>query len=187
MATLNNPVNRQNIVDRFADFVVATANAGIVWTSSTKPFTEFPSALLDSSASGKPIAITGTAMGGPRITASTIYNTLVTETNRYTSIRNLNARLLITTGSGNRTRPAGDAKDLTQVAHLAGTTYQQTIGSPANNGVAAGQQVSSSNLEQFFNTLRSAYSTARSTTTKIDVSVCHSSCHASCHASRGRR
>jgi hypothetical protein len=38
MATLTNPINADNIVDRFADFVVDTANANIVWSASNKPF-----------------------------------------------------------------------------------------------------------------------------------------------------
>jgi hypothetical protein len=38
MATLNNPVNANNLVDRFNDFVAATANRNIVWGTGNKPF-----------------------------------------------------------------------------------------------------------------------------------------------------
>lgn len=192
MATLTNPVSPQNIVDRFADFVRATANSGIIYHTGNKPFPEFDGALLGPS-DGKLIEITGAtisvSVGGapPLVTANTIYNALVAETNRYTRIRNLHARLLITTGAGNATRSANDARDLTNVAHMAGTSRQGDIGSPANAGVAATQLIDDAALESFFFNLRAAYNTVRGTSTPVDVSVCHSSCHSSCHTSRGRR
>jgi hypothetical protein len=194
VASLTNPVTRQNIVDRFADYVQATANAGIVWYNNgpgaiVEPFPEFDQTLLASS-NGKAIEINGDSLGGAasRITASTIYNALVAETNRYTRIRSLRARLLITApgGAGNKTREANSGFDDTQIAHLS-SAYQADIGSPANGGVVSPQTISATNLETFFNTLRTAYNTARATATQIDVSVCHSSCHVSCHSSRGRR
>ena len=190
MATLTNPIAPQNIIDRFADYVVASANTGIVWYNNgpgaiSEPFAEFNQDLLGGSG-GKAIEISGAGLPGTRITASVIYNALVGETARYTRIRRLNAKLLITTGPGNKTREATDAKDLTQVAHLS-AAYQADIGTPANNGVAAGQRVTSVGLEGFFNNLRTSYTTARNTSVEISVSVCHSSCHSSCHGSRGRR
>lgn len=194
MATLNNPINSQNIVDRYADFVVATANAGIEWFNNgpgsvAEPFPEFNEALLGSS-SGRTIAISGASIRAPgtsRITAQDLRVALVLETNRYTNIRRLRARRLISTGPGNATRPASDATDETRVAHLAGTTYQGDIGPINAANVLAGQAVSATNLEQFFTNLRTGYNTVRGTAVQIDVSVCHSSCHGSCHGSRGRR
>jgi hypothetical protein len=185
MATLTNPINTQNIVDRFADYVVATANAGIVWHSTNLPFPEFDAALLLTS-TGTPIAITGSNINATPITASTIYNTLLAETNRYTRIRTLRATLTITTGPGNATRLASDALDLSNIAHLT-APYTQTVPTPTNNGVAANNVISSGNLESFFTTLRTSYNTARATSVTINVNVCHSSCHSSCHGSRGRR
>ena len=44
MATLTNPINAQNIVDRFADYVTATADSGISWGTNALPFSEFNSA-----------------------------------------------------------------------------------------------------------------------------------------------
>ena len=186
MATLTNPINAQNIVDRFADYVQATANSGIVYSSVNKPFVEFDGTLLGAS-SGKAIEVSGAGLSGAEITASTIYNALVDETNRYTRIRNLRARRLITTGAGNATRPASDALDLTNVAHMAGTTYQGNIGSPNNAGVTANSVIFANGLESFFFNLRAAYNTVRDTAVGVDVSLCHSSCHSSCHGSRGRR
>ena len=192
MATLTNPINAQNIIDRFADYVVATANASIVWYNNgpgaiAEPFAEFNQDLLGGSG-GLTIGINGAGTAGTAINATTIYNVLRDETARYTRIRNLRARLLITApaGAGNATRAATDAKDLTAKAHLS-AAYQANIGSPANSNVASGQRITAVNLEGLFNNLRTAYTTARDATVQIDVSVCHSSCHTSCHSSRGRR
>jgi hypothetical protein len=191
MATLNNPINAQNIVDRFADYVQATANAGIVWYNNgpgavSEPFPEFNEALLGGSG-GKAIEVSGTNLGGTGSTISTnlIYSTLREETNRYTRIRNLRARRLITTGPGNRTRPDSDARDTTNVAHLT-SAYQGDVGSVAFGGVF-GSTISASGLETFFDNLRTSYNTIRGTSVQIDVSLCHNSCHGSCHGSRGRR
>jgi len=191
MAVLTNPVTTQNIVDRFADYVQAAANTGIVWYNNgggafVEPFAEFNQDLLASN-SGKGMEITGASINATPITASTIYNALVAETNRFTRIRNLRARRIITTGGGNRTRNASDALDLTNIAHMAGTTYQGDIGTPSNGGVSSGSVISSANLETLFTTLRTSYNTIRATAVQIDVSLCHNSCHSSCHGSRGRR
>lgn len=192
MATLTNPINAQNIVDRFADYVVATANANIVYHSTNKPFPEFDAALLGVD-TGRTIAVTGSSItpSGSAITASNIYNTLVAETNRYTNIRKTQFQLVIGLGAGNKTREATDAVNVTAKAHLAGTTHQGDVGSPANAGVASGQTVDDTNLETFFTNLRSAYQTTAENTTYVDgafaVTVCHQSCHSSCHGARGRR
>lgn len=190
MATLNNPVNPQNIVDRFADYVVATGNSGIVWGTNAVPFGEFNTAEFGGSTSGKGIGISGSniASVGDTITASNIYNTLVGETNTYTNIRNLRAILFVEGGGGNTgSRPTeGVVYDNTQVAYL-NTNYLQNVGSPDASNVGSGNTVTSSGLEQFFTNLQSAYNSARNTTQTIQVNVCHASCHSSCHASRSRR
>ena len=180
MATLTNNINSQNIVDRFADYVTATAGAGISWGANALPFSQFSPANFGGTTAGRPIGITGPSISpvGGKITASNIYDTLVIETARYTSIRNLRA-ILNLTGSGTQF-------DQTAVAYM-DSTYLQSIGSPANAGVASGNSISSSNLESLFNNLRTSYSNARSATTTITVTVCHTSCHSSCHGSRGRR
>jgi hypothetical protein len=190
MATLTNPVRSQNIVDRFADYVTATANAGIVWGTNALPFPEMPSTNFGGTTSGRGITVNGSSITptGSRITASNIYDTLVNETATYTNIRNLRA-LLFVEGNGGNTgiRPnAGFVFDQTAVSHL-NVNYRQNIGSPANSGVASNQTISVSNLENFFNNLRTAYNNARATTATIQVNVCHASCHNSCHSSRGRR
>lgn len=198
MTTLNNPINAQNIVDRFSDYVVATANAGIVWGNNSVPVYAagtgyatqvVPTAVFEGPTSGSAIAVTAPATGTV-ITASTIYNGLVAETNRYTRIRKLQAVLTVTGGGGNTGNyPAGGVVyNETQKAYL-GAAYglSISIGTAATEGILAGQVVSSSKLETFFTRLQSGYVTARDTVHRYDTSVCHASCHSSCHSSRWRR
>jgi hypothetical protein len=188
MATLTSPVRTQNIVDRFADYVTATADSGISWGTNAYPFGEFDGNNFGGTTSGRPIGISGGNIGSGVITASNIYNTLVNETAAYTSIRNLRAILFVDGGGGNTgSRPTpGVIYDQTAVAYMNGS-YLQSIGTPANNGVASGNVASATNLESFFNTLRSTYNSARGSTVTIQVNVCHASCHSSCHGSRSRR
>lgn len=190
MAVLTNNINAQNIVDRFADYVRATANSGISWGTNSRPFNEFPVSYFGGTTAGKGIEINGNNLGGPGalIVASTIYNVLRDETNRYTRIRRLRALLFVTGGGGNTgSRPTpGYVYDQTAVAHM-NSGYAQNVGSPANNGVAAGNLITVSGLEGFFNNLRSAYNNARNNTVTIQINVCHASCHSSCHGARGRR
>lgn len=188
MATLTSPVGKQNIVDRFADYVVANANASIVWGTNALPFTEMDSAEFGGTTAGRGIGINGASITGTVITASTIRTVLQAETATYTNMRNLRAVLNVTGGGGNNgTRPtAGIVFDQTSKAHL-NTSYRAGIGTPNNAGVAAGQQVDSSNLETYFSNLRAAYQGVRDTTVTIQTDVCHASCHSSCHSNRGRR
>jgi hypothetical protein len=195
--TLTNPINKQNIVNRFADFVVATANSGIVWGTNARPSPYFTSTYLGfepfgGTTAGKSIATSAANITDTLVTASTIYNVLVQETQRYSNIRNLRARVNVTGAGGNTPlgplTPAnpGIVFDQTAKAHLS-TSYLQGLGTPSNAGVASNQLVRSLTLESFFSNLRTQYNTDRDNTVTITVNVCHSSCHSSCHANRGRR
>jgi len=188
MATLTNNIEEQNIVDRFADYVVANANSGISWGTNNAPFAEFSTAYFGGTTSGKSIGISGANIFASPITASTIYNALVAETNTYTRIRNLRALLFVEGAGGNTgTRPTpGYVYDATAVANM-NTGYLQSVGSPSNAGVASGQLIIASNLESFFYNLYIAYVNARANTVTIQINVCHASCHSSCHGSRSRR
>lgn len=195
MATLTNPVSRQNIIDRFSDYVTATANADIVWGTDALP-THTDGTVVTLSANfggttdGRTISINGDTLGasGDTITAITIYNAVLSDTNRYTRIRKLRARLNVTgTGGNTGTRPkAGIIYDETAVAHM-NNNYLQDIGYVDSAGVESGQIISSTNLETLFDNLRTAYNTKRDVTVTLTRDVCHASCHSSCHASRGRR
>lgn len=190
MATLNNPVNPQNIVDRFADYVTATANSGISWGTNAYPFGEFDGGFFGGDTGGRGISISGGNINavGDTITAANIYNTLVNETATYTNIRNLRALLFVDGGGGNTgSRPnPGYIYDATAVAHM-NVNYRQGIGSPSASNVSAGNTITAGGLEQFFSNLRDSYNGARGNTATVQINVCHASCHSSCHGSRGRR
>ena len=199
MATLNNPVNKFNVVDRFSDFVTTTANAGIVWGTNNRPSPYFTSQYLGfepfgGTTAGIPIdkqAVSNTITDAI-ITAGTVYNVLVQETRKYSSIRNLRARVNVTGAGGNTPlgpltpSTPGIVFDQTAKSYLS-TTYLQSLGTPGNAGVSSGQNVRSANLENFFSNLQSQYNVYRDTLVTLTVNVCHSSCHSSCHGSRGRR
>ena len=188
MATLTDPVTKQNIVDRFADFVPADANGSIVWALNAKPFSEAPNSWFGGNNTGQAISIVGGSITGSTITASTIRDVLVAETQRYTNIRQLRAKLNVEGGGGNTgSRPtAGIVFDQTQVTYLS-TDYRQTLGAVADSGVVTDSLVSTGNLEGYFTNLRTEYRTKRGTTQELQENVCHASCHSSCHSSRGRR
>jgi hypothetical protein len=190
MATLTNPITAQNIVDRYADFVTASANENIIWGTNALPFSEMPSANFGGTTAGKTITKTGTDILGTNseISAAKIYDTLLAETATYTRIRKLRAILFVDGPGGNtgtRANP-GAIFDETQKSNL-NTSYLQTLGIVSTSGVTAGELISSANLETLFFNMRSAYRLLRDATTTIQINVCHASCHSSCHNSRGRR
>jgi hypothetical protein len=189
MASLDNPITPQNIVDRFADYVVATGNSNIAWGYNAYPFAEFDGNYFGGYTSGKGIGINGGSVGvtGSLVTASSIVNALVNETYAYTNIRNLRALLFVDGGGGNTgSRPTpGYVYDATAIAYLNGN-YLQGFGW-STMGVDAGQNVSAGNLESFFSHLRDILNNARAQTVTVQINVCHASCHSNCHGSRGRR
>lgn len=188
MATLTNPVNKQNIVDRFADYVVADANGSIQWGTNNKPFSNMPSSEFGGTTGGRGIAISGANISGTTITAANIRSVLESETTNYTNMRNMRARLFVTGGGGNSgSRPtAGYIFDQTKKAHLT-TNRRVAISTPNNAGVTSGQTVDRSNLETYFSNLRANYRARETSAYTKTVSVCHASCHHNCHSSRGRR
>lgn len=188
MATLTNPVNKQNLVDRFSDFVVATANAGIAWGTDAIPFPELPASTFGGTTAGRAIGISGATIGDTTITAETIRAVLETETATYTNIRNLRAILYVTgTGGNTGTRPtAGYVFDKTAKSNL-NTGYRSALPAVDAAGVTSGNTVSAVNLETYFSNLQAAYASVRDTASQIRIDVCHASCHSSCHSSRGRR
>lgn len=189
MATLTSPVEEQNIVNRFADFVPPAANTGIVYHSGSVPFAEFATSYFGGNSSGRALGISGASIknNGELIDASGIQDTLEAETFNYTSIRNLNAKLNVTGAGGNTgSRPtAGVITDVTGIAYL-NTSYRIALGARSVN-LQTGGLIDDSQLEQKFADLRTKYNTARGTTETIQIDVCHASCHSNCHSSRGRR
>ena len=192
MATLTSPIEEQNIVNRFADYVPPAANTGIVWHTGSRPFSEMAASYFGGNSSGRALGISGANIknNGELIDASGIQDTLEAETFNYTSIRNLRARLNVTSSGGSPyntgSRPSpGIIFDQTAMAYL-NTNYRQTLGTRSVN-LQTGQIVDDAVLEQKFADLRNKYNAARGNTQTITIPVCHASCHSSCHNSRGRR
>lgn len=187
MATLSGNIRPQNIVDRYADFVTATANANLEWNQENKPFAEFDGTEFNSGT--RTIGITGDDIdtAGQLVTPNNIYDALLTETATYTNIRNLRALLFVDGGGGNTgSRPTpGNVFDSTQKAHLTDARRQEL--NVVTQGIATGQDITVTNLESLFGRLRDAYTDKSIDTITIQVNVCHASCHSSCHGSRGRR
>jgi hypothetical protein len=187
MAELSGNISPQNIVDRYADFVTATATANLAWNRENLPFGEFDANYFNSG--NRSIGITGGNVdsAGQNITPGNIYNALLTETATYTNLRNLRALLVVDGGGGNTgSRPnPGTIFDETRKAHFT-TDYRQSLNT-VTQGIAAGQDITVANLEALFGRLRDAYTDQAVNTVTVQVNVCHASCHSSCHSSRGRR
>ena len=189
--SLTDPINKQNIINRYAEFVQTRVNENIVWGTDNKPkyFTNTP---FGGTTTGKTISITGEDLTTTEINAGNIYDVLRTETANFSNIRNLRARINVTGGGGNRPRGPetprnpGIVFDETRKAHLS-AAYLQAVQAPATAGVDAGNQVARSNMDGFITNLRSVYDSYRNNTVTLTVDVCHASCHSSCHSSRNRR
>jgi hypothetical protein len=217
MATLTNPINAQNIVDRFADYVVATANSGIVYGQNNRHIADYVSANMTSCTEavpytgtqsfiflanvepyvgnagvGRNIGITGSNISATPITAFNVYYYLQQELYNYCKIRSIRVRLNIYGSGGNAgTRPtAGIVQDVTGVGNMA-FNWHLFVGdpTPAAPGIDTGNAISVSNLETYFNNLRTRYNEVRvsSVRSHVVMNLCHASCHSNCHGSRGRR
>jgi hypothetical protein len=194
MASLNNPVNLQNIIDRFADYVVVAANSGIAWGLDNKPFPEMDDYYFGGFTSGKSISIQGQGYQGTKIDASGIYIGLILETFRYSNIRNARV-LLYVTSTDEQTgeyyeAPVGGGYvfDQTAKAHLSTNyTYGVDYNRLARGAAVAGNRITAAGLEDLFNRARSLYYEFLIEAAEITIFVCHASCHYSCHSSRTRR
>ena len=199
MANLTNPINKQNIVDRFADYVVATANSGISWGTNSIPTYGDGTVVaggqyFGGDTGGKPIPINGSRLerGDGIINAANILQGLVDATYWYTSIRVMRAVLYVTVSggspwnTGSRPGPGGVVYDQTAVAHMM-DGYRQGFNWPGQSDVASNNKITASGLEQWFANLRSTYTGLRANQVYVQTNVCHASCHNSCHSSRIRR
>lgn len=195
MATLTSPVNAQNIVDRFADYVVATTNAGIVYGSNSWPFYDGAVNLapfFGGTTAGKPIGIVGANLGSPGIvTAYTIFYQTLNETFKYTMIRNTTWTLNVSGGGGNTgTRPTpGNVIVRTGKSYLnSGYVIATNVSAVSQGQVVRSQKITTASLEDLFNRLRAAWQNFyNNNPVSLTFPVCHASCHSSCHSSRSRR
>jgi len=191
--TANTKVENQEIINRFKEYLTNTANSGIIYHTGNTPFVEFPTIQFGGTNTGIPAELEIADIGGDSadIIATKIFYSLLEETNRYTAIRKLRARLFVSGDGGNTgTRPTpGYVRDVTAVAHLQ-DEYKTSIPTVSNAGVTATGEnptIDASNLELLLQNLKDAYTNARADTKEITIIVCHASCHSSCHSSRNRR
>ena len=188
-------VVKQDIVDRYADWVTNYANSSLSWGTNVYPFPEWTyGSLFGGPTSGKAISITGANLSngstGDLINEERILAQCTTDANRYNMFRALRAVLFVNGAGGNTgTRPlAGAVYDTTAKAYLT-AGYANAFTQPtAPTEMATGGLVQASDLESFFSALRTAWLGATDTSIgTYQVTVCHASCHSSCHSSRGRR
>lgn len=220
MATLTNNINADNIVDRYTDYIVNWVNNNIRWGSNSGPswpytdpsgvarvYTIYPTSVFGGTTSGIPRSVSGSSLGGSGaiIRASTLVSALIGETNRYVRVRYTRVNLFVTGGGPGWNRPAGpiflngDPADPVWTAegfaHLTATydgTIPTTADIAASLGIAAGNTITTTNLENFFQRLQNALSATRGDPRQgnpliFNEYVCHASCHSSCHGSRSRR
>lgn len=189
MAQLTNPINAQNIIDRFADFVPPAANQGIAWGTNAVPFGEMSTTYFGGDTSGKAIGVSGSNLtaSSSTITGQTIYDVLLAETQTYARIRRMRAVLYVEGGGGNTgSRPTpGVIYDATAMSHL-NNDYKQTI-QAGRSDLYTNNPITASGLETIFTNMRDGYNAVRDSVATIQINVCHASCHSSCHSSRGRR
>ena len=194
-------IKKTDIVSNFNTYVKSTANTGIVWYANNKPFTDFDSGTyLTGTIAGMTSNLDTTDLPGSTINALDIYNALLTETNRYTSIRKMRARLNVT-GNGNTyttgsSSPANCTKgiiyDETEKAYMPDGYNTSVISSVSKHGTTAGSKIydgagAEDGLDDLYSAMKTAYIAKHDIVYTVTVSVCHCSCHSNCHGSRGRR
>jgi hypothetical protein len=182
ISTGSNVLNT-DVFNKFADTVVAAANAGIVYGTNSLHFTDqnaATTALYGGTTSGVATqGATGIA-AGDTITGSTILNYILNQARSYCRIRNM---------SVTRTVTGGSSVTRSGITH---TTNQQTLAEFKtgcdDTKFLAGTPVSATELNSYFNEIRDRYLNVRNNSTiTSSFTVCHVSCHSSCHGSRGRR
>jgi hypothetical protein len=177
VATLNTPgpVNPNNLVARFNDYVAATANANIAWGTGDQPFSEWNRPdVFGGPKSGMGNQTGDLGLGGV-ISAQEIISKFSAATASYTRIRNLTARLNVTGPGGNlpggpasepsyvydaegnlidtipgippaRTDGPGIVIEETRVANLS-TAYLQSVGAINSSGIQRNRLISKSNFQ----------------------------------------
>ena len=157
MASLTSPVAGSNLVARFNDFTVLTANSGIAWGTNVRPFAEFTAANMPAPYTGtEPFGGTKAGMGtltgnqglttADEIDGSELYDKFVALTATYTRIRRLNAQLFIRSSggspwnTGSRSGPGGTIANVSNVAHM-NSDFAQSAATISGN-IDAGDLVS---------------------------------------------
>lgn len=193
MTTAGTNITKANIVSSFKT-MRDTYNTGIVWHSSSHPFTPSAENTYNGTNNVRTNPASGTTSGfalgdlednitDANITASTI----VTQFRNYASAlsRIRRARLVkyySTTFPANIRAGLSTSSDVTQVASL-GSEYAVSMNEVGVANVSQNQLISGTNIDQFVTNLSNAINTARNNTLLFQEFYCHSSCHSSCHGS----
>lgn len=179
MASIQNPVNRQNVIDRFRDWVTNYVNSGIVWGSNNWPhgyvdlsgyFGGTTGGLADNLSTGN--------FPSTRVTAAEVYIALEDVTFQMTRMRYGRFRVV-------RSGDNAVLFDSTNYTHF-NANYRGGL-AIIRNRPAGGNRISVGAIEDYFYSLRQSFENIRNSVVFVENVVCHSSCHVSCHASRGRR
>lgn len=167
MASITSPVAGSNLVSRFNDFTVLTANSGIVWGTDVRPFGEFTAANMPSPYTGtEPFGGAksgmGTLTGNQGLTTTTeidgtnLYDKFVALTASYTRIRRLNAQLFVRSSggspwnTGSRSGPGGTVTNISNVAHMNSSFAQSasTVGANVDAGdVVSGEVITKTGID----------------------------------------
>jgi hypothetical protein len=182
ISTGSNVLNT-DVFNKFAETVVAAANAGIVYGTNSLHFADqdaTTTAMYGGTTSGVASQGATNIATGDIVTGSTILNYILNQARSYCRIRNMSVTRTVTGGSS-ETRSG--ITHTTNVQSLA----QFKTGSD-DTKFLAGAPISATELNSYFNEVRDRYLNVRNNfTLTSSFTVCHVSCHSSCHGSRGRR
>jgi hypothetical protein len=127
------------------------------------------------------------------INATTLVTALINDTRAFTAIRNIRVRLTIQ-ASGAEPYNAGTkidggvVYDVTAKAYLTNAYSRDPGVNGATYSIARDQVVTASNLEDFFDALKTRYNTLVAENIPLfEVTTCHANCHNNCHTARSRR
>lgn len=200
MVSLTNPIEDNNLWQRFKDYVAGAANQGILWGTNNVPFPEFltpVSAFFGGTTAGWDGAGTAPSVTNQTIGAVGLYTYFATLTFYWSRIKKFRIRISVNTNGGAPWNQSVSGPyyspfsfDQTSVAHLA-SAYQSPVDIsrvPGGQGpIIPTNRIRDEDIEDFFNRCRQLYYILREEVADYQAAVCHASCHSSCHNSRSRR
>lgn len=194
MVSLTNNVRRDNVRQRWEDYVADEARASVVWGLNRKPFGEAPNSWFGGNYNGLPARSSYASdntigSAGGLITASTLRNGLISATTNWTHLRNMRALRYYNSQGTYYLQYDSTQKtyQTTSVRANIATPSIPTLGPTAGGLIYIGSDGSNTGLEEYFARLRDGYRNVRNSSVTRAAYVCHYSCHNNCHGSRGRR
>jgi len=191
MVSLTNNISRSNVRKRWQDYVAADAKASVSWGTNSKPFSEMPNDRFGGSTASLPsstgyMSDNDLGSSGGTITASTVRTGMVTGATDWTHMRNMRARRYFDNNGTSELQIDSTAKAYQPTSG----TYnaRSSVSAPGySSTVNSGRTISSSEMESYLSSVRTAYRNVRDSALTRDIDTCHYSCHYDCHTSRGRR